>query len=147
MSRIITVTSGKGGVGKTSLCANLGMQLAAMNYRICIFDADLGLANINIVFGLYPENTIEDVIFHNKSLSDVIVRDQHGVDIIPGSTGVEKIANLEAGQTDLLIKNLSELTDYDFIFFDTSALFNKRLKIRFCVSNPAGLLTFFFTNF
>ncbi|MEI6127416.1 MAG: AAA family ATPase, partial [Pseudomonadota bacterium] len=121
MAKTITVTSGKGGVGKTNLSANLSMQLAAQGYRTCIFDADLGLANINILFGMYPEKTIEDVIVKGVPLHDVIIKNYHGIDIIPGSSGVENIANLDSQNIEYLIKSFSVLEEYDYVFFDTSA--------------------------
>lgn len=139
MPRIVTVTSGKGGVGKTNLSANLSLHLAALGYRACIFDADLGLANINILLGLYPEHTIEDVILNKKSLSDVIIKNYQGIDVIPGSSGVEKIANIEADQLEHLIKSFSILDDYDFLFFDTSAGVSKHV-IPFCLSSSEIIL-------
>lgn len=139
MARIVTVTSGKGGVGKTNLSANLCMQLAAMGYRSCIFDADLGLANINIVLGLYPEYTVEDVILHNKTLSEVIIKDHQGIDIVPGSSGVEKIANIAPEQTKDLIESFAVLEDYDFLLFDTSAGVSKNV-VSFCLASSEIIL-------
>ena len=121
MARIVTVTSGKGGVGKTNISANMALHLASLGYRTCLFDADLGLANINILLGLYPEYNLEDVILNNKTVKDIIIRDYDGIDIIPGSSGVEKIANLEHEQIDQLVKSFSEFDSYHFFFFDTSS--------------------------
>ncbi len=139
MTRIITVTSGKGGVGKTNLCANLCMHLASLGHKPCIFDADLGLANINIVLGLYPELTIEDVILYGRDLAEVIIQDHQGVDIIPGSSGVEKIANIAPDQLERLIGSFSLLEDYDFLFFDTSAGVSKNV-VSFCLASNEVLL-------
>ncbi|MFC1590995.1 P-loop NTPase [Thermodesulfobacteriota bacterium] len=139
MANIITVTSGKGGVGKTNLCANLAMQLASMDYHTCIFDADLGLANINIVFGLYPEHTIDDVVLQEKPLSDIIIQDYHGIDIIPGSSGVERIANLEPDKIQHLIKSFSVLDEYDYLLIDTAAGVSKNV-ISFCLSSSEIIL-------
>ncbi len=131
MARIITVTSGKGGVGKTNISVNTCLHLARLGYRTCLFDADLGLANINILLGLYPEYNLEDVILNNKTVKDIMIRDYDGIDIIPGSSGVEKIANLEHEQIDQLVKSFSEFDSYDFFFFDTSSGASKDV-ISFC---------------
>jgi flagellar biosynthesis protein FlhG len=139
MSRIITVTSGKGGVGKTNISVNMALYLASQKYRVCLFDADMGLANIDILLGLYPEYTLEDVLTREKRLQDVIIRDYSGIDIIPGSSGVRKMADPEPGEIDFLMDALSELQDYDFFFFDTSAGISKNV-ISFCMASPEIIL-------
>jgi flagellar biosynthesis protein FlhG len=139
MARTITITSGKGGVGKTNLSANLSVQLAAQGKRACIFDADLGLANINILFGFYPEKTIEDVILGEATLGQVIIKNYHGIDIIPGSSGVEKIANSEPQQIERLIQSFAALNAYDFLFFDTSAGVSRNV-VSFCLASSEIIL-------
>ncbi|NVL91031.1 MAG: HDOD domain-containing protein, partial [Desulfobacterales bacterium] len=139
MTRTITITSGKGGVGKTTISLNLAMHLATLGYRTCLFDADLGLANVNILLGLYPEYNLEDVILYQRDLEDVIIRDYEGIDIIPGSSGVERIANLEADQIEHLTQSFSKLDGYDFLLFDTSAGISKNV-ISFCLASPEVIL-------
>jgi MinD-like ATPase involved in chromosome partitioning or flagellar assembly len=139
MARIITVTSGKGGVGKTNISANMALHLASLGHRTCLFDADLGLANINILLGLYPEYNLEDVILNNKTVQDIIIRDYDGMDIIPGSSGIEKLANLEHEQIDQLVKSFSEFDSYDFFFFDTSSGASKEV-ISFCRASSEVVL-------
>jgi len=139
MARIIIVTSGKGGVGKTSISVNMAAHLAHMGYRTCLFDADLGLANVNILLGLYPEYNIENVISGEKHLADIIVRDASGVDIIPGSSGVEKIANLETDQINNLIKAFCSLDEYDHVIVDTASGVSKNV-ISFCLAASEVLL-------
>ena len=134
MTRTITITSGKGGVGKTSISVNLALHLATLGYRTCLFDADLGLANVNILLGLYPEYNLEDVILYHRDLEDVIIRDYEGIDIIPGSSGVERIANLEAEQVEHLIQSFSKLDGYNFLLFDTSAGVSRNV-ISFCLAS------------
>lgn len=143
MTQTIVITSGKGGVGKTGLAANLSVQLASQGYSTCVFDADLGLANINILFGIYTEKTISDVVFHNIPLADIIVKNCHGIDIIPGSSGVEKIADLEPEQTETLIASFAELEKYDYLIFDTSAGVSRNV-VSFCLS--ANMLTLVITS-
>ena len=121
MPRIITVTSGKGGVGKTNITTNLSLHLAAMGFNPCILDADLGLANINILLGINPEYTLKDVIKNNIELSNIIIKDYEGVDIIPGSSGIEDIANIDQESLDKLIESFSTINAYDFLFIDTAA--------------------------
>ncbi|MDX9788399.1 MAG: MinD/ParA family protein [Desulfobacterales bacterium] len=121
MPRIITVTSGKGGVGKTNISVNLALQLATRGYRTCLFDADMGLANINILLGIYPEVNLAHVINGEKTLSDIIIHNYMGIDIVPGGTGISKLANLQAEQIEPILTEFKMLDDYDFVIFDTSA--------------------------
>ncbi len=140
MPRVITVTSGKGGVGKTNISANLALCLAGQGYRTCLFDADLGLANINILLGLYPEHDLGDVIFNDKSIKDIIISDYKGIDIIPGSSGVAKMADLDSEMLEHMIMSFSELDDaYDFFIFDTSAGVSKNV-ISFCMTSSEVIL-------
>ncbi len=139
MTRTITITSGKGGVGKTNISVNLALHLATLGHRTCLFDADLGLANINILFGLNPEYDLEDVILNRRTLQDIIIRDYKGIDIIPGSSGTEKMANLEDDQVDHLIRSFSELDGYDFLLFDTSAGISRNV-IAFCLASSEVVL-------
>ena len=134
MTRTITVTSGKGGVGKTSISVNLAMHIATLGYRTCLFDADLGLANVNILLGLYPEYNLEDVILSHRNLKDVTIRNHEGIDIIPGSSGVERIANLQPDQLEHLLQSFSELDEYDFLLFDTSAGVSRNV-LSFCLAS------------
>ncbi len=133
MGRIITVTSGKGGVGKTNICLNLALYLATKGLRTCLFDADLGLANINILLGLQPELTLKDVILDQRPLQDIIIEDYEGIDILPGSSGVEELANLDASQAQDLVQSFSLLAEYDYLLFDTSAGIAKNV-LSFCLS-------------
>jgi len=134
MTRTITVTSGKGGVGKTCISVNLAIQIATLGYRTCLFDADLGLANVNILLGLYPEYNLEDVILSHRNLKDVTLRNHEGIDIIPGSSGMERIADLQPDEREHLIQSFSELDEYDFLLFDTSAGISRNV-ISFCLAS------------
>ena len=139
MARMICITSGKGGVGKTNISVNLALFLSRLGYRACLFDADLGLANVNILLGIYPEHTIEDVISGEKQFEDILVRNCQGIDIVPGSSGVEKLANVPNEQLEKLIDAFTTLNEYDFVFFDTSAGISKNV-ISFCMASPEVLL-------
>lgn len=139
MSRIITVTSGKGGVGKTNISVNTALYLAEHGYSTCLFDADMGLANVDILLGYYPEFTLEDVLLQKKSINDIIIKTPSGLDIIPGSSGVKMLADLDQGQMEHIIKSMSGLGEYDFVIFDTSAGISKNV-ISFCVTSPEIIL-------
>ncbi|MBN2417941.1 MAG: MinD/ParA family protein [Deltaproteobacteria bacterium] len=139
ITRILAVASGKGGVGKTNISVNLGLALAKEGYHPCIFDADLGLANINILLAIEPEFTLENVISGERELDDIIIRDYNGIDIIPGSSGVEKVANLPKGDIDKLITSLGRLDTYDFLILDTSAGIANHV-IAFCMAASEVLL-------
>jgi flagellar biosynthesis protein FlhG len=135
MGRTIAITSGKGGVGKTSVSLNLAIQLAAMGKLTCLFDADLGLANINILLGLHPERDLKDVILNGLTISEVLIRNQAGVDILPGSSGVEELANLSPEKVRRFISSLEDLSGYDFVLIDTSAGISRDV-IGFCLASP-----------
>jgi len=111
MARIITITSGKGGVGKTSISLNLSLSLASKGCKVCLFDADLGLANVNILTGIYPKKDLVSVIDDQASLNDILIKDFQGIDIIPGSSGVERLADLKPEQTQRLIQGFLDLED------------------------------------
>lgn len=121
MSRVLTITSGKGGVGKTNLSLNLGLCLSKMGHRTCLFDADLGLANINILLGLHPEYDLKDVLANGRGLREIIIRTEDGLEILPGTSGVEEMANLSPEQVEALIRAFSDMAEYEFLLFDTSA--------------------------
>jgi flagellar biosynthesis protein FlhG len=139
MAKILTVTSGKGGVGKTNLSVNLAVHIAQQGFRTCLFDADLGLANINILLGLYPEHNLEDVIDGRKKLKDIVVHDKSGIDIIPGSSGVAKMESLTSTQLSNLTAAFGDLEYYDYLIFDTSAGISKNV-IAFCMNASEVLL-------
>lgn len=139
MKRVITVTSGKGGVGKTNICVNLAVQFARQGLRPCIFDADLGLANINILMGIQPEHTLEAVVNGEKRISDIMIHDTCGVDIIPGGSGVEKLAAMRPRDVSQLIQSFSCLEGYDVLFFDTSAGISRDV-LSFCMASQEVLL-------
>jgi flagellar biosynthesis protein FlhG len=96
--RVISVTSGKGGVGKTNIVTNLAMVLAMAGHKVLIWDADLGLANIDVLLGLKPEFNIQHLLNGEKSLKEIIVKGPSGLLIMPASSGVQELANLGEGQ-------------------------------------------------
>jgi len=121
MPRILSITSGKGGVGKTTLSVNLALALAARGRRVCLFDADLGLANANILLDLKPERTLEQVLEGECRLADIILSAREGLDVVPGASGVERLANLEPLLLADLQAQFAALDDYDYVIFDTAS--------------------------
>ena len=120
--RVISVTSGKGGVGKTNIVGNLAMALAQLGHRVLILDADLGLANIDIIFGVHPTHNIGHVISGEKTLSEVIMKGPHGIQIIPAGSGFVNLTRLTEGQKLGLLSEFEALDDVlDFLLIDTSA--------------------------
>ena len=120
--RSLSFTSGKGGVGKTNIVINLAIQLAKMGKNIFLIDADLGLANIDIMLNLAPEYTIEDVLTGTKNINDIIIEGPFGIHILPSSSGISEMQSLDAEQQMSMLKELSSLkTRYDYILIDTGA--------------------------
>ncbi|MBW2006083.1 MAG: P-loop NTPase [Deltaproteobacteria bacterium] len=139
MNRTITITSGKVGTGKTNICLNLALLLSKLGYRICVFDADMGLPNINTFLGLQPVYNLKDAILDGLNLKDLIIKDYEGIDIFPGSSGVEDMTNIEVDRMRL-IRSFSEtahhdfLLHYDFLLVDTPAGISKTV-ISFCLAS------------
>lgn len=120
--RIITITSGKGGVGKTSLVVNLAIALSRAGKKVMIMDADLGMANVDIMLGLVPKYTLYNVLEGQKSISEIIVQGIEGISIIPGCSGIFAVENVSRLYKEALIKDLeSYAQQMDFILIDTGA--------------------------
>lgn len=118
---IVSVTSGKGGVGKTFISINLAATLAKRGKKILVVDCDLGLANIDIMLGINPQKTLQDVIFGSMELKDIIVRTKGGFDLIPSSSGVREMAQLLFEKIALIKSMILSVADYDVILLDTGA--------------------------
>ena len=120
--QVVAVTGGKGGVGKTSVSINLSVALAQMGRRVALLDADLGLANIDVLLGLSAKHTLEDVLKGTHSLLDVMLTGPSGVRIIPASSGTQHMAQLGAAEHAGLIHAFSELGEQlDVLIIDTAA--------------------------
>lgn len=120
--RTIAITSGKGGVGKTSLAVNLGLSLVNQGYRVALLDGDMGLANVDVLLGLTPKYTLRHVIEGDKELAEIILQDSSGLYLIPASRGVEALAQLEAADRTRLLTRLTQLEGMiDILLIDTAA--------------------------
>ena len=120
-AKIITFSSGKGGVGKTCTAVNLSILLAQQGFKVCLFDADANLANVNIMLKLAPESTLEQVISGKKSLNDIILH-KAGINVIPGASGLSDFISLAPAQQKRLQATMLELkSNYDYLLIDNSA--------------------------
>ena len=120
--RVIAVTGGKGGVGKTNVAVNLGMAMASSGKKVMLMDADLGLANIDIMLGLHPHANLHHVITGERTLEEIIVDGPGDLKIIPASSGIKDMASLSPQSHAGLIQAFSELTqDVDVLIVDTAA--------------------------
>lgn len=139
-SRVIAVTSGKGGVGKTSLSVNLALQFQEQGKKVVILDADFGLANVEIMLGIRPQYNLADLIFNNKSIEEIITQGPMGVGFISGGSGVQDLVNLDKEKLKKLIAKLVKLDSlYDVIIIDTGAGIADSV-IEFVLSSPEVLL-------
>ena len=120
-TRIITITSGKGGVGKSSLAVNLGLALVKTGKKVLLFDADLGLANINVLMGIIPKYNLFHLIKENKKMSEIVVHTPEGLDIIPGASGYSSLANMSSKDRESIIEGLEGFNEYDILLVDTGA--------------------------
>src|SRR5579871_4778023 len=120
--KVIAITSGKGGVGKTSLSANLAIALAGRDQRVTVFDADIGLANLDVMLGCKPKGTLQEVISGSKSIADVIEEGPGGIRFVGGGSGIETMINLTGRAGDAFLREINELEkSTDFLIFDTGA--------------------------
>ncbi len=120
--RVIAVTSGKGGVGKTNISVNLAVALAEDGKEVCLLDADLGLANIDVLLGLQPTHNLSHVIHGERTLEEVLLAGPSGIKIIPAASGLKSMMNLSPAQHAGLIRAFSELSySPDVLLVDTSA--------------------------
>jgi len=118
----IAITSGKGGVGKTNLTTNLGIALAKGGHKVCIFDADTSLANINILLGLTPEFTLEQFFNGEKNIEEILLTGPENVKIIPSASGIAEFAELQEDKQSRIVDALRSLEkQFDYILIDTAA--------------------------
>lgn len=122
VARVITVTSGKGGVGKSNTAINLAIQFRKMGQRVIILDADFGLANIEIMFGAVPKHNLCDLIYQGKSITEIITWGPMEVGFISGGSGIAGLSNLSREYLIYIIRNLAQLDAIaDVIIVDTGA--------------------------
>lgn len=121
-TRVIVITSGKGGVGKSTLALNIALSMCSMGKKVILMDADLGMANIDIMLGLVPQYNLYHMMLERKSLKDIIISGPDGLSIIPGGSGISELANLKEEQLRHILVELGKLDgEYDYMIIDTGA--------------------------
>ena len=122
VSRVITVTSGKGGVGKSTLTVNLAIQLSRLGKKVIILDADFGLANIEVMLGIRPDYNLADLMFRGKDLKEIIIPGPENIGFISGGSGIQELSRLTREQVVYLVQKLYELDELaDILLVDTGA--------------------------
>ncbi len=120
-TRVISVTSGKGGVGKTNVAVNTAILMSAKGLKVLLIDADIGLANAALMMGLKSEKTIDDIMFGHASIFDVFVSTPYGFDLLPSSSGVRKMLTMDNFSQRVLFDHLKgAMNEYDIVIFDTA---------------------------
>lgn len=139
-TRIITVTSGKGGVGKSNFVVNLAISLIRQGKKVLIFDADIGMGNDDVLLGIYPRYSIFDVI-KGKEIEDIVVEGPEGVMLLPGGSGLNNIDDLSTDEREVFLTKLEKLEGFDYILIDTGAGINKSLLAFISCSEELIILT------
>jgi flagellar biosynthesis protein FlhG len=140
-TRIITVTSGKGGVGKTNMSVNMAIAYARMGKKVVVMDADLGLANVNVMLNIIPRFTLFHVMRRQKTMKEIMEKTEYGISIVAGASGLAKIANLNEEERQNFINELESLTEVDVIIIDTSAGVNNNVIDFVAAAEDAVIIT------
>lgn len=121
-TKVLVISSGKGGTGKSTIAVNLSIELCRKGKKVLLFDADLGLANIDIMLGIVPKYNLYHVVNGKKTIQDITLSSEEGLDIIPGGSGVYELANLSQDKLKNIIVQLGKLDGiYDYMIIDTGA--------------------------
>lgn len=120
--RVMAITSGKGGVGKTNLSVNIGIALSDMGRRVALLDADMGLANVDILLGMYPEYNLSHVLKGEKTLNEIMLEGPSGMRIIPASSGMQNMSDMSTVEQAAIIRAFSDIDrETDVLIVDTAA--------------------------
>jgi len=140
-ARIITVTSGKGGVGKTNLSVNMALAFARLGKKVVVMDADLGLANVNVMLNMIPKFNLYHVIKKQKTMREILVETEYGISIVAGASGFSQIANMGEKDRKDFIRELDTLSSADIIIIDTSAGVSSNVLDFIAAADDAVIIT------
>ena len=141
-ARVITITSGKGGVGKSNVAVNLAVWMKKCGKRVIIFDADFGLANVEVMFGAAPRYNLSDVLYHGKRIADVITEGPMGIGFISAGSGIVGLNNLSPDQMEAMVRSFAELDGLaDIILIDTGAGISDQVLRMIMASREVLLVT------
>lgn len=139
--KVITITSGKGGVGKSNFIVNLGITLQKQGKRVLILDADIGMGNDDVLMGVFPRFNIFDVIHNGREINEIIVSGYEGISLLSGGSGLNKIEDLSEDERKIFLQKIEAIEDYDFILIDTGAGINKSVLAFIYCSDEVILIT------
>ncbi len=140
-TRVVAVTSGKGGVGKTTISANLGYALHSLGFKVALFDADIGLANLDVMLRINAKKNILNVLKNECELKDIVVEIEPGFVLVPGESGEEIINFADEMSLNTFISQLDYFKDFDFFIIDTSAGIDKRVQVFLDASDDVLVVT------
>ena len=141
IARVITVTSGKGGVGKSSIAVNLALQMRKLGKRVMILDADFGLANVEIMLGIRPQYNLGDVLYRGKEVKDIITPGPLDIGFISGGSGIKELVDMTREQISILVQKLYDLDEMaDIIVIDTGAGISESVLQFVAVSSEVPLV-------
>jgi flagellar biosynthesis protein FlhG len=140
-TRVIAVASGKGGVGKTNVSVNMALAYARLGKRVVVMDADLGLANVNVMLRMTPRYNLYHVIRKQKTMREIMTDTDYGISIVAGASGFSKIANLTEEERQYFIEELETLSNADIIIIDTSAGVSSNVLDFIAAADDAVIIT------
>lgn len=141
-ARVVAISSGKGGVGKSTLALNLALVLCTQGKRVLLLDVDMGMANLDIMLGMVPKYNLFHMIQGKKNLDEVIIPGPQGMSIIPGGSGIQELANLPAGDMKRLLVEMGRLdSDFDYMILDTGAGISQNVTTFLLAADDAVIIT------